>query len=221
VFTRSLADSTLDEMILLLHSRAPKFQGWVSRYVRTVKYDHIEEIPDRVRVKGTARADTRAPTGAPGFPTPEGYPIEPENDDGQQKHPDLPEEDVLNPSDGETPVDNDDQEEASASPEEIQAALKIEAAYRRVITRKKEDLKGIDATRARLWSLLRGRALSMKDPRHKRYKMLMQGPLAHVLACLDGVKMFADKTSRDSKKQLQGGDHSRLEELIKRSDRSR
>jgi len=96
-------------------------------------------------------------------PPPQWHSIELENDDGQQKQPDLPEEDVLNPSDGETPVGNVDREETSASHEGIRAALKIGAVNYRVITRK-EDLKGIDATRARR-SLLRGWALSMKESR--------------------------------------------------------
>jgi hypothetical protein len=33
--------------------------------------------------------------------------------------------------------------------------------------------------------------------------------------------MFAEHINKDSKKQLQGSDHKRLEELIERSDRSR
>ena len=222
VFTKSLSDSALDEMVLLLHTRAQKYQGWVSRYVRTVMYENVEEIPDRLRTKPTGRTDTRVPTNPPpGFPTTEEPPIEPENDDGQQKHPGLPEEDVLGPSDGEPPVADGGQEEVSASPEEIRAALTIEAAYHRVMAQKKEVLKGNDATRARLWFLLRDRASSMESPRYRRYKLLIQGPLVHVLVCLDGIKMFADQTSRDSKKQLQGDDHRRLEELMERSDRSR
>jgi hypothetical protein len=222
VFTKSLSDSTLDEMILLLHSKAPKFQGWVSRYVRTVVYENIEEIPDRLRAKASGRVDTRAPADLPpSHPTPETHPIEPKNDEGQQKHPDLPEEDVLIPSDGEPPVDNGGQEEVSASPEEIRAALTIEAAYHRVMTRKKEVREGADATRARLWSLLHDRVSSMEWSWPQKYKLLMQGPLVHVLVCLDGIKMFADQISRDSKKQLQGDDHRRIEELIEKSDRSR
>ena len=222
MFTKSLSDSTLDEMVLLVHTRAPKYQGWVSRYVRTVMYENIEEIPDRLRTKATGRTDARVPADPPpGVTTAEEHPIEPDNDDGQQKHPDLPEEDVLNSSGGEPPVDDGGQEEVSASPEEIRAALTIEAAYHRVMTQKKEVLKGSDATRARLWFLLRDRASSMELPRYTRYKLLMQGPLVHVLVCLDGIKMFADQTTRDSRKQLQGDDHRRLEELMERSDRSR
>ena len=204
VFTRSLSDSALDEMVLLLHSKAPKYQGWVSRYVRTVMYDKLEEIPDRLRSKAAGRSG--------------GRPIEPENDDGLQKQLALPEEDVLNPTDGEANIDNGGQDEASASPEEIQAALVIAAAYHRFSKRKKEVLKGINATRARLWSLLHTRASFME---WSRYKLLMQGPLVHVLVCLDGVKMFADYINKDSKKRLQGGGHKKLEELIERSDRSR
>ena len=185
-------------------------------------HENIAEIPDRLRVKATGRADTRGPADpSPGFPASEVRPIEPENDEGQQKHSVLPEEDVLNPSGGEPPVDHGGQEEAPASPEEIQAALTIAAAYHRVITRKKEILKGINATRARFWSLLYDQASSMEWTGYKQYKLLMQGPLVHVLVCLDGIKMFADQINRDSKKQLQGDDHRRLEELIERSDRSR
>ena len=222
MFTRSLVDSKLDEMILLLYSRAPKYQGWVSRFVRTVMHENIQEIPDRLRVKATGSTDTRTPANPPptSLLTSEGRPIEPENDDAQRMHPTLPEEDVLNPSDSEPHVDSGAQEETSASPEEIEAAIVIEAAYHRVITRKKEVLKGIAATRARFWSVLHDQASSMEWSRHTRYKLLMQGPLVHILVCLDGIKMFADQTNRDSKKQLQGEDHSRLEELIERSDRS-
>ena len=204
VFTRSLSDSALDEMILLLHSKAPKYQGWVSRYVRTVMYDKLEEIPDRLRAKVASRSG--------------GRPVEPENYDDLQKQLALPEEDVLNQNDGEANIDNGGQDGAPASPEETQAALVIAAAYHRFSKRKKEVLKGINATRARLWSLLHRRASSIE---RSRYKFLMQGPLVHILVCLDGMKIFTEYMKKDSKKQLQGSDHKRLEELMERSDRSR
>lgn len=221
MFTKSLSDSTVDEMILLLYSKAPKYQGWVSRYVRIVMHGNLEEIPNCL-VKVSARADTRTPADPPtSFPTPEGHPVETDHDDGQQKHPALPEEDVLSPANGEPSVDIGGQEEVSASPEEVRAALTIEAAYHRVVTRRKEALRGIDATRARFWALLRDRASSMEWSGNRRYKLLMQGPLVHVLVCLHGIKAFADQTNKDSNRQLRGDDHSRLEELIERSDRSR
>ena len=185
-------------------------------------HEKIEEIPSCLLNKVSARADTRAPVDpSAGFPTSEGRPIEPDHDDGQQKHSALPEEDVLSSVNGEPSVDIGGQEEASASPEEIQAALTIEAAYHRIVTRRKEVLRGIDATRARFWTLLRDRASSMEWSGTRRYKLLMQGPLVHVLVCLHGIKAFADQTNRDSNRQLRGDDHSRLEELIERSDRSR
>ena len=196
MFTKSLSDSTLDEMILLLHSEAPKPQGWVSRYVGTVIYEKVEEIPDLLRVKAAGGADTRAPAD----PTPGGPLLEPG-----------------------PPVDNGGQEEAPVSPEEVRAALTIEAAYRRAMARKKEvlKLKGDNATRARLWSFLRDRASSMEMPRHKHYRLLMQGPLVHVLVCLDNIKMFAEQAKSDLMKQIQGCDHQRLEEFMDMFDRSR
>lgn len=219
VFTQSLSGSALDEMILLLHFKGPKFQV---QYTRSVTYENLEEIPDRLHAKTTDRTDARMPVvPSLGPPTSEGRPIEPEIDYGQQKQAALPEEDVLNSKDGGAPVDNGGQDEVSASPEEIQAALLIADAYHRVITRKKEVPKGINASRARFWSHFRDRASSMEWSSYKRYKMLMLGPLVHVLVCLDCIKMFADYINKDSKKQLRGDDHSRLEELMERSDRSR
>ena len=191
-------------MILLLHSKAQKFQGRVPRFVRTVKYENIKDIPDRL-TETTLRIDTRASADPP---------LEPGNYDGQE-HPGLSEEDSN--GDG-APVDHGGQEEVPSSPEEIRAVRKIEAVYRRSMIRKKE---AINPTITRLWSLLYVRASSMEWQRHKLYKLLMQGPLVHVLVCLDGIKMFADRINRDSKERLKGDDHRKLEELIDRSDRSR
>ena len=141
-------------------------------------------------------------------------PLEPGNCDGQDL-PNLPEEDLLNSNDDGALVDNGGQGETPPSPEEIRAVRKIEAVYRRSMIRKKE------ATITRLWSLLYVRASSMEWQRHKTYKLLMQGPLVHVLVCLDGIKMFADRFNRDSKERLKGDDHRKLEELIDWSDRPR
>ena len=207
VFTKSLSDSTLDEMILLLHSKGPKFEGWVSRFVRTVKYENIKEIPDRL-AKTTLCTDTRAPADPP---------LEPGNYDGQEHH-SLPEEDILNSNDDGAPVDSGGQEEAPPSPEELRLVRKVEAVYQRSMIRKKA---AINPTITRLWSLLYDRASSMKLQKHETYRLLMQGPLVHVLVCLDGIKMFADRINKDSKEQLKGDDHRKLEELIDRSDRSR
>ena len=215
VFVRSLSDSTFDEMIHLLHSEAPMIQGWVSRYVRPVMYEDVEDIPDRIRQKDIGGSED------PGFPDSEECPTEPEGDNSQEEQPALPEEVVLDSKDGRNLVDDNGQDEVSASPEEIQAVLVIEAAYHRVSTRRKEVLKGIGATRARLWSLLHERVSSMEWSRHSKYKLLMQGPLVHILVCLDDVKIFADRVNRDSKEQLRENDHKRRELLINRSDRSR
>lgn len=183
-------------------------------------YEKIEEIPDRIHTKVISRGGTCAPVNPlPDFPTSEEYKIESGNKEIQQRHPGLQES--LNPSDDEPPVDNGGQEESQLSPGEVLAARTIEAAYCRLMTRKKESLKGIDATRARLWSLLHDRASSMGWPGNIRYKLLMQGPLVHVLVCLDAIKMFADRENKATKKKLRGDDHTRLEELMERFDWSR
>ncbi|KAF9778765.1 hypothetical protein BJ322DRAFT_1114103 [Thelephora terrestris] len=204
VFTKSLSNSTLDEMVLLLYSKAPEYQGWVSRYVRVVMHDNLAEIPDRLRTKPASNSEGRS--------------VEPENDDVQQQQLDLPEEDVLNPlNDTEVNIDNGGQEEASASPEEIQAVLVIGAAYHRFSKRKQAALY---STTSRLWSLFHKRASSMEWSERKGYKLLMQGPLVHVLVCLDSIKILADHIKEDLGKQLQRSDHDRLEEFIEKSDKA-
>jgi hypothetical protein len=209
-------------MILLLHSKGPEYQGQVPQHVRPVVYRNIEEIPDRLRASAPGRVDSHAKADhSPGFPVSEGRPIEPKSQGNQQKKPALPEEDMLSPNDGEPPVDTSSQHDVFASPEKVRAVLVIETAYRRVNTRRGELLKGVNATRARLWSLLHQRVSSMEWPKSTRYKFMMQGPLVHILVCLDGVKMFADYINKDLKRQLRGDDHKRLEELIEKSDRSR
>ena len=120
VFTKSLSDSPFNEMILLLRSKAPRFQRWAPQYVWTVKCENLKEIPDCLHVKSTCHPDTRALANSPpSLLTPEGHLTEPRNDDGQQKHPDSPKEGILNSSGSEAPVDNGGHEEVSTSPEEI------------------------------------------------------------------------------------------------------
>ena len=206
-------------MIQLLHSKAGKLGVWVPPCVRTVKYETIEEIPDRVREKpGARRPDARARTDPPpSLPAPEEPPVESMSNDEPSGLP----EDILNPSGGDAPIDDSNQEEVSTSPKEVQAYLRIAAMYHRVMKRRKEALKGIDATRARLWSLLHQRALSIDWKTEKQYKLLMQGPLAHMLVCLDAIKLSADQVNKDSKEQLKRDDHRKFEELMDRSDRSR
>ena len=225
VFMRSLSDSTLDEMVQLWHSKAGKHRGWVPPCVRSVKYETIEEIPGLVRAKpGTRRMDMRAREDLldlpPNLPTSEAPPVEAANNDGQERPSDLL-EDILNPSDSEAPVDSSGQEEVATSPEQVQACLKIAAMYHRFVKRKKEALKGIDATRARLWSLLHQRVSSMDWQTQKQYRLLMQGPLVHVLVCLDAIKLSADRINKESNEQLKGDDHTMFEELMDRSDRTR
>ena len=215
---KSLSDSALDEMILLLSAKGQKYNN---PFVRPLVYGNVEEILDLLRGKSTNRPDTRVPVApSQNLPTSGARQAEAVGD-GQQGQPALPEEDVLNTKGEELPVDNGGQEGTPVSPEEIQAALVIASAYHRVITRRKEVLKGVAARRARIWSLLCNRASSIEWARRSQYKLLMQGPLVHILVCLDGIKMFADHVNRDAKKQLRGDDHSKLEALIERSDRSR
>ena len=48
-FTESLGNSSLDEMILLLHTTIPSPLGWRLGCVRTVSYDALDEVPKLLR----------------------------------------------------------------------------------------------------------------------------------------------------------------------------
>jgi hypothetical protein len=90
-FTKSLSDSTLDEMILLLHSKA---QNTKDGYHDTsgpscMKISKRSQTASARRPPHVAQTHVHRPTLLPGFPTSEGHPIEPENDDGPAEAPCL------------------------------------------------------------------------------------------------------------------------------------
>ena len=94
------------------------------------------------------------------------------------------------------------------------AAKKIQAAYLRHLKRKSVVRKGIDATQARYWHLLRKRSMEMEWTKGSRYYLLFRVPLAYILVCLDVIGEFIESKKKESKKRMATEDDRDLEELM-------
>ena len=95
------------------------------------------------------------------------------------------------------------------------ASRKIQAAYRRHLRRKSVVRRGIDATQAHYWYLLRRRSMEVKWSKGSRYYILFRVPLAYILVCLDVIKAFAESEKKEAKKRVMTEDNRELERLMK------
>jgi hypothetical protein len=94
------------------------------------------------------------------------------------------------------------------------AAKKIQVAYLRYLKRKRVVRKGIDATQARYWQLLRKRSTGMKWTKGSRYYLLFRIPLAYILVCLDVVGGFVESKKKEAKKRVTADGDKDLEESM-------
>jgi hypothetical protein len=94
------------------------------------------------------------------------------------------------------------------------AAKKIQAAYLRHLKRKSIVRKGIDATQARYWHLLRKRSMEMEWTKESRYHLLFRVPLAYILVCLDVIGEFVESKKKEAKKRMATEGDKDLEELM-------
>jgi len=94
------------------------------------------------------------------------------------------------------------------------AAKKIQVFYRRYLKRKNIVRKGLDATQARYWQLLRKRSLEMQWTEGSRYHLLFRVPLAYILVCLDVTGGFVESKKKEAKKRLTAEGDKNLEELM-------
>jgi len=242
----SLKNSSLDEMILLLHTATPSPQGWWPKYVRPVSYNRLDEVPElllsptpsTLRTGPTLSYQQRANVGA-------ATGVRPHDDHdgpGQQERIDsIPQEKVADRKEAEAEaiVSGGDHEQeiyetrvnaAKAIQDAYRrhlerkradAAKKIQAAYRRHLKRKRVVRKGIDATQAHYWNLLRKRSTEIEWSKDSRYYLLFRVPLAYILACLGTIKAFIESEKKEAKKRVMAEDDKDLEELMGALDQHR
>ena len=234
-FAESLRFSSLDEMILLLHTTLPNPGGWRLKYVRSVSYDRLDgvhkllisTVPSAPRTGATPAHLQRLHVEAAAEVQPGGD----HDGEGQQKFIDVPHESIAEGKEAEAVMPGEDHEERIdeirvSAAKTIQdayrrylerkragAAKKIQAAYRRRLKRKSVVRKGIEATQAHYWNLLRKRSTEVEWSKNSRYHLLFRVPLAYVLVCLDTIKAFVESEKKDAKKRMMAEHHSKLEEL--------
>ena len=235
VLTGSLRDSPFDEMILLLHTALPNPFGRKPMHIREVSYDKLDDVP---RLLLSTASSAMRPGATSVHPqhwshvkvATEVKPGGGDNGQGQQKFVDIPQESIAGGTETEVVPGGDDEEETDGTRvnaakiiqdvyrrylgrKRTDAARKIQAAYRSRLKRKSVVRKGIEATQAHYWHLLRKRSKKMEWTKDSRYYLLFRVPLAYILVCLDTIKSFADSGKKEAKKRMMAEDHRKLEEV--------
>ena len=234
VFTESLNNTLLDEMIQLLHIHLPNPRRRQSKYIRPAFYNRLDEIPrlllsaapSALRTSATPVSQQRPQVGATTGVQPD------ENGDEQkeQEHIDIPQERIADgketeavASSGDHEVDETRVNAAKAIQDayrrylerkRISAARKIQAVYRRHLKRKSVVRKGIEATQAHYWNLLRKRSKEMEWTKGSQYYLLFRVPLGYILVCLSAIEAFAESEKKEVRKRMMTEDHKGLEELV-------
>jgi hypothetical protein len=238
VFTESLRNSFLDEMILLVRATIPSPHQRRFQYVRLVAYNRLDEVPKLVLpgaptvLRSGAATFTprqRPHVGAATGARPDGG----HDGQGQQKHIDgTPQERMNDGKETEVVTTGGDHEEEidetlvnaarviqdayrhHRERKRTPAARKIQAAYRRYLKRKRAARKGIDATQAQYWEILRKESTETEWSKDSQYYLLFRVPLAYILVCLDAIKSFAESGKKEAKKLLMTADHRGIEEQM-------
>ena len=99
------------------------------------------------------------------------------------------------------------------------AARKIQTAYRCHMKQRRVVRKGIDATHAHYWDLLRERSTEIEWPKDSQYCLLFRAPLADILVCLDVIKAFAE--SKEANKRMRTASHKDPERLMEAGNQYR
>ena len=241
-FTGSLKNSSLDEMILLIHTNMYDPRVWGSKYVRAVTYRRLDEVPKLLSTAPSAPRTGLIPSHQQRPRAEEATEVQPDSNNGEQEKPEsieIPRERITDGREAEVSTSGGDHEEeidesrvnaAKAIQDayrrrlerkRIRAAKKIQVAYRRHLKRKIVVRKGIEATQAHFWKLLRERSKEMEWTKDSRYYLLFRVPLADILVCLSAIKAFAESGRNEARKRMMTEDHKGLEESMEALDQHR
>jgi len=222
VFRDSFTDSAMDELILLLYSKSPRPYGWKSEFAKPLIYDRLEEVTPGIGFQASKHPDD-LPMFHPTQSNTAGADDQVDyNRGGERELEATTHEDVIDDDNEEDLVAQESQDVQSPELQaKIAAARKIQAACIRHLKRKTAVPTGTHATRARIWSQLQERTAGTTWNRTSRYKLILRGPLVHVLVCLDVIGTAADSAKRDVKKRSKVAHHQELEELMESQARYR
>jgi hypothetical protein len=229
-----LKNTSLDELILLLHESIPGSYGRRWNQVRPVIYGQLDEVPALLLADPSA---TRTITHQRQPRAGAAIGAQPDDDyDRQEQGANVPQERIAEENEAEEGVGSREDRGQEVDEKLVNAAKTIQNAYRRYserqriirhdaakriqtaflryVKRKKVVRKGIDATQARYWQLLRNRSMGMKWTKDSRYYLLFRIPLAYILVCLDVVGGFVESKKKEAKKRVTAEGDKDLEESM-------
>jgi len=230
----SLTNTSLDEMILLLHNGRPGLSERRWNHVRPVVYSRLDEIPTLLladpNALSTPAHQQRLRAAATAWVQPDG------GHGGQGQRANVPEERVADENEAEEGGGLGGNHEQEVNEEKVKAAKmiqnayrrrlerkrtvrdsaakKIQAAYLRHLKRKNVVRKGVDSTQTRYWHLLRKRSTELEWSKNSRYYLLFRIPLAYILVSLDVIGAFVESEKKEAKKRIVTEDHRDLENLM-------
>lgn len=214
-------------MILLLHESISGPHGRRWNHVRRVVYSRLDEVPMLLladpSVTGTVAHQQRSRVG-----------MEPSGDhDEQGQRTNILEERITEENEVEEEPGSNEDHDHGTNKRLVKAARTIQIAYRhllerrrnkaakeiqvcylRYLKRKKIVRKGLDATQARYWQLLRKRSMEMEWTKDSRYHLLFRVPLGYILVCLDVAGEFVESKKKEAMKRLTAEGDKGLEELM-------
>jgi len=226
-FAESLKDSSLDEMILLLHAAIHDPCEQRLECVRPVSYNTLDGIPQllistapRVLRAGVTtvhqgRQRIEVTTG--------GQPGGGKDGKARQEHAEIPSEWIADREGVEAVTTWGDHEEkmdenlvnaakviqdayrGNRERKRTTAVRKIQATYRRYLKLKDVVHQGINTAQAHYWQLLRKRSLETGWSKDSRYYILFRFPLAYILVCLDVIKTFVESKKEEVKERVVAG----------------
>ena len=227
----SLTNTSLDEMILLLHNGHPGPYGRRWNHVRPVVYTRLDEIPTLL----LADPNTLSTPAHQQRPRP--APVTGVQPDGghheQDQRTNAPEGRIADENEAEEGAGLGGGHEQEVDEEKVKAAKTIQDAYRQRLERKqtvrdgaakkiqvaylhhlkRKNIvrKGVDSTQARYWHLLRKRSTELEWSNNSRYYLLFRIPLAYILVSLDVIGAFVESEKKEATKRITTEDHRDLE----------
>jgi len=238
-FTEWLEDSSLDEIILLLHSATPGPQQQPPKHVRPVAYNRLGQVRRLLLSPPSALEAGVTPVYQQQPHIEAVTEVQPDSDHGghgQHERIDIPEDRISDEKEADVVISGGDHgeiDEARVDAAKViqgayrrhlerklgPAARKIQRAYRRYLKRKRIVRTGIDAAQARYWNLLRKRSMEMKWTKGSQYYVLFRVPLAYILVCLEVIKAFVESEKKVAQKRMMTEDHKGLEESMEALNR--
>jgi hypothetical protein len=222
---KSASDSSVDEMILLLHTKKQTRPIPWFPHTRVIIYEREDDI--RKLVAFGAETATALRAEAKAFvpvvsQAPSSHPT------AEEEHDDLQEEEFVTEEaeenaledmvEGDTatlstePTDN----LQTFSEEHIAAVELFQRTYRRNRSKHQASSQGgLTAERTKLWDACEAASHKIEWP-FNFYKKLFLGPLAHILLCLQGASSYAHSTKKELKKKMNVKEHHGWEDAMAR-----